>query len=285
VPDLDERPLLAVEGVMVSLGRGNRRREVLHDVSLRVGAGEIVGLIGETGAGKTTLARTILGLNHVDRGSISVAREDVTRFSPAQRKAFRRSGSVQFVFQDPLQSLDPDLTVKAAIGEGLAIRGTPRSEIERRVTTALELVGLSDKLAQRVPGELSGGQRQRVAIARAMAVEPALLLCDEPVSALDAASRIEILDLLRSLRERRRIGILFISHDLGSIAAITDRVAVLYRGEVVETGTTEQILLEPEHPYTRLLVGSAPSLVTGSIDRATRDSLRRRLDEIETRTL
>ncbi|MEP6479864.1 MAG: ATP-binding cassette domain-containing protein, partial [Rhodoglobus sp.] len=247
---------------------------------LRVAAGEIVGLIGETGAGKTTLARTILGLNRVDSGTVSVAGTDVARLSRGQLRAFRRSGAVQYVFQDPLQSLDPELTVRFSVGEGLAIRGDlSRDEIDARVHTALALVGLPERFAGRVPGELSGGQRQRVAIARAMALEPRLLLSDEPVSALDAASRIDILELLVALRDGSGIGQLFISHDLGSIAGVTDRIAVLYRGTVVEEGSTGQILGDPQHPYTRLLVGSAPSLVTGPIDRATRQSLRRQLHD------
>lgn len=285
LPDLNtvadlRAPLLHVDEVSVSLGRGTKRRTVLDRVRLRVAAGEIVGLIGETGAGKTTLARTILGLNRVDSGTVSVAGTDVARLSRGQLRAFRRSGAVQYVFQDPLQSLDPELTVRFSVGEGLAIRGDlSRDEIDAHVHTALALVGLPERFAGRVPGELSGGQRQRVAIARAMALEPRLLLSDEPVSALDAASRIDILELLVALRDGSGIGQLFISHDLGSIAGVTDRIAVLYRGTVVEEGSTGQILGDPQHPYTRLLVGSAPSLVTGPIDRATRQSLRRQLHD------
>lgn len=279
-------PLLSVRDLTVSLGHGRKRTEVLHSANAHVAAGEIVGLIGETGSGKTTLARSILGINRFDAGSVHVNGADIGALSPRALRAFRRAGDVQYVFQDPLQSLDPDLTVAASIAEGLQVReaasgsvgarGTAsRASIRDRVNGALELVGLPVVLGEHLPSALSGGQRQRVAIARAMVLEPRLLICDEPVSALDATNRIAMLDLLVALRSTRpEIGLLFISHDLGSIAGITDRILVLYRGVVVEEGTTSQILRSPQHPYTRLLVGSAPTLTGGAVDRRRRQELR-----------
>jgi len=182
------------------------------------------------------------------------------------------------VFQDPLLSLDPDLTAAQSVAEGLRIRGgLSHDEIRAAVQGALEEVGLDASHGERVPADLSGGQRQRVAIARALVLEARLLLCDEPVSALDAANRIQILTLLARLRDERDLGIVFISHDLGSVAGIADRIVVLYRGRVVEEGPTERVILAPEHPYTRLLLGSAPTLAGGEADRERRQELRRLL--------
>ena len=268
--------LLTVSDLVVSLGRGRARKEILHGVDLTVGPGEIVGLIGETGSGKTTLARTVLGLHPVDRGRVEVADVDVTGLRGARLRAFRLAGVAQYVFQDPLQSLDPDLTLGRSVGEGLEVRGA--TDVAGRVAAAFVLVGLDPELAARRPSEVSGGQRQRAAIARAMVLDPQLLLCDEPVSALDASSRVQVLELLRRLRDDQGIGMLFISHDLGSVAGITDRLAVLYRGRIVEHGPTEQVVSAPEHPYTRLLLGSAPTVDGAGMSRTERAELRARLD-------
>lgn len=256
-------PLLELEGVDVQLGSGRRARRILRDVRLSVSPGEIVGVIGETGSGKTTLARTVLGLNQPSAGSVRVGGTDVTQLSHRRRREFRRSGVVQFVFQDPLRSMDPGRTVAQSVAEGLrATTGrarVPDQDVARSVGRALELVGLDPALRDRRPGELSGGQRQRVAIARAIACQPSLLVCDEPVSALDASNRNKVLRLLSTLRDELGLAIVVIAHDLGSLAGIADRVVVLYRGEIVEDGPIHEVFARPRHPYTGLLLASAPT--------------------------
>jgi oligopeptide/dipeptide ABC transporter ATP-binding protein len=254
-------PLLAVESVDVVLGLGWRAAKVLSGVDLRIWPGEIVGLVGETGSGKTTLARTVVGLVAPARGRVVFDGTTISSLRSGARRAIRRRGHVQLIFQDPLRSLDPDLTVDEIVGEGLRIRGDAGSgEIRRRVLSALGQVGLDATLLDRTPGQISGGQRQRVSIARALAVDPRLLICDEPVSALDASSRNYILRLLQQLRDSLGLPIVVISHDLSSLAGVADRVVVLYRGRIVEDGPVEQVFAAPRHPYTALLMASAPSV-------------------------
>jgi len=253
-------PLLEVAGVDVTLGHGWRATQVLAGVDLDIWPGEIVGLVGETGSGKTTLARTIVGLIRPRKGRIVFAGTEVSGLRRGARRRERRSGHVQLVFQDPLRSLDPDLTVAEIVGEGLAIRGEDARQVANQVADALTKVGLDATLLDRTPGQISGGQRQRVSIARALAAGPRLLLCDEPVSALDASNRNYILRLLRELRDTLSLPIVIISHDLSSLAGIADRVVVLYRGRIVEDGPVSQVFSEPRHPYTALLMASAPSV-------------------------
>jgi oligopeptide/dipeptide ABC transporter ATP-binding protein len=256
----DASPLLAVENLDVVLGRGWQANHVLSQVDLKIWPGEIVGLVGETGSGKTTLARTVVGLIKPKKGRVVFDGTDISRLRGAARRRERRSGHVQLVFQDPLRSLDPDLTVAAIVGEGLKIRGIGSQEIRSRVEDALAKVGLDATVLHRQPGQISGGQRQRVSIARALASDPSLLLCDEPVSALDASNRNYILRLLSELRDSLGLPIVIISHDLSSLAGIADRVVVLYRGRIVEDGPVSQVFSAPRHPYTALLMASAPSV-------------------------
>ncbi len=254
-------PVLDVDSAEVVLGRGWRANRVLSGVSLRMWPGEIVGLVGETGSGKTTLARAIVGLARLAGGRVSVAGKPVSALRGRARRAERRRGTVQFVFQDPLRSLDPDLTVDSIVAEGLRIRGgIDADEIGRRVRRAITDVGLDESVLRRTPGQISGGQRQRVSIARALATRPRLLICDEPVSALDASTRNHILRLLDELRDSLGLSILIISHDLSSLAGTADRIAVLYRGQLVEDGPAESVFAAPRHPYTALLMASAPSV-------------------------
>lgn len=259
-------PVLRVDSVTVRL-HGARRathkvggHRILDEVSLEVREGEILGVIGETGSGKTTLARTIMGLVRPVAGRIELDGEEISRLRGRPRRALRRSGRMQLVFQDPLRSLDPDFTVERIVEEGLVIQGALGAD-ERRAAAAeaLRMVGLDLALTRR-PGQISGGQRQRLAIARAVVMNPRLLVCDEPVSALDASTRNYVLRILGELRHRLSLALVVISHDLASLAGIADRVAVLYQGRIVEEGPLESIFASPRHPYTALLIASAPSV-------------------------
>jgi oligopeptide/dipeptide ABC transporter ATP-binding protein len=189
-------------------------------------------------------------------------------------RAHRRQGGVQYVFQDPLRSLDPDLTVERIVGEGLAIRGDAPDEVRQRVIDALGQVGLDAAMMSRDPGQISGGQRQRVSIARALATGPRLLICDEPVSALDASNRNHVLNLLSELRGSLNLPIIIISHDLNSLAAIADRVVVMYRGKIVEDGPIDKVFAAPRHPYSALLLASTPSVTESRSLRAHQLRLR-----------
>ena len=270
----DDAPLLDVRAIDVHYGKRRNKRQVLSAVSLQVRAGEIVGLIGESGSGKSTVARAIIGLAPVTGGQITVAGHEVTQFRRNQWRSFRRGGFVQYVFQDPLRSLDADVLVVDSIAEPLRItRAGSRAEIEQRVKEYAARVRLDEELLSRFPAEISGGQRQRAAVARALVTEPKLLILDEPVSALDAANRVQVLGSFAGLRSDG-IAMLYISHDLGSVAGICDRTAVLYQGRIVEYGPTTEIVNNPRHPYTRLLVGSAPTLHGTPIERKTRAQLR-----------
>ncbi|MDG6104232.1 ABC transporter ATP-binding protein [Dactylosporangium aurantiacum] len=249
--------VLVVDGLDVTFDR----HRVLADLSLRVRAGEILGVIGETGSGKTTLARAVVGAAPVRAGRITFDGTDLTALRGPALRAWRRTGQVQYVFQDPLRALDPQHTVARIVAEGLTVAGVlDRTAIDAKVTAALVQVGLDPALADRLPGQISGGQRQRVLLARAVALDPRLLLCDEPVSALDASNRNHVLRLLADLRDRAGVTVVVISHDLSSLAGIADRVAVLYGGRLVEQGPIERVLSEPRHPYTALLTASAPSV-------------------------
>ncbi|MFE2695880.1 ABC transporter ATP-binding protein [Streptomyces mirabilis] len=266
-------PVLEVRDLEVHYGPRRRRRRALHGVSLSVAPGETVGIIGETGSGKSTLARAALGLVRASAGSIVIGGEDVSAYGHRPWRTLRRRGVIQYVFQDPLRSLDPDLTIEASLAEPLLIQGVSRQEAATRVRAFLSRVRLSDDLLDRLPGELSGGQRQRVAVARALVTEPRLVILDEPVSALDSANRVQILQILKELRTDG-VALVFISHDLGSVAGVADRIAVLYRGELVEAGTARDVISQPRHAYTRLLVRSAPTLQSAPADRAEREALR-----------
>jgi ABC-type microcin C transport system duplicated ATPase subunit YejF len=271
------QPFLDIDDIDVHYGKRRSKRHVIQSASFAVGTGEIVGLIGESGSGKSTIARAVLGLVGVSRGHIRVGGEDLTEFSAARWRAFRRRGVVQYVFQDPLRSLDPDQLIADSIAEPLRIRGgLSRAGIAEAVRTYAARANLDEALLTRFPGEISGGQRQRAALARALIMQPRLLILDEPVSALDAVNRVQVLATLTSLRAEG-VGLLYISHDLGSVAGIADRTVVLYEGAVVESGVTRQVVTDPQHPYTRLLVGSAPTLAGLPLDRRQRDELRAEL--------
>jgi ABC-type glutathione transport system ATPase component len=272
------QPLLDIDSIDIHFGKWRSKRQIIRSAGFRVGAGEIIGLIGETGSGKSTIARAVLGLVGVSDGHIHIGDDDVTKFSGSQWRAFRRRGLVQYVFQDPLRSLDADVLVADSIAEPLRIRGgLSRSAVSEAVRTYAAKVKLDEVLLSRFPGEISGGQRQRAAIARALITQPRLIILDEPVSAVDAANRVQVLATLLALRSEG-VGMLYISHDLGSVAGITDRTVVLYQGAVVESDVTSELINNPRHPYTRLLVGSAPTLSGMPLDRRQRSELRAELD-------
>lgn len=254
--------LLGIEDLVV--GYGDRHAApVLDGVSLDVNPGEILGLIGETGSGKTTLARATVGLVPARAGRVEFDGTEVTALGGRARRDFRRRGEVQYVFQDPLRALDPDLAAADSVAEPLAAAGVgDRAERAERAGRALRAVGLEPAHGERLPGGLSGGQRQRVLLARALVTEPRLLICDEPVSALDAANRNHVLRLLLNLRDESNIAALVITHDLHSLSGIADRVAVLHEGRLVEQGPVREVLAAPNHPYTRRLLAAAPRLHT-----------------------
>ncbi|WP_329080908.1 ATP-binding cassette domain-containing protein [Streptosporangium sp. NBC_01469] len=255
--------MLEIVGVTAGYGDGGRGGRdvttVIEDVTMRVAAGEIVGLAGESGCGKTTLARVVTGLHRPSAGVVRVAGVDVHALRGRALRAHRRQ--VQMVFQDPYLTLSPRQTVGQALTEPLRIHrvGDARSR-SARVRELLDLVGLDLQVGARRPGQLSGGQRQRVAIARALALEPRLLICDEPVTALDVSVQATVLNLLCDLRDRLEFGCLFITHDLAVLSQLADRIAVMRGGRIVEQGPTGDVTTHPSHPYTRTLLAATPTM-------------------------
>jgi ABC-type glutathione transport system ATPase component len=246
---------------------------VLKDVSLDIRPGECVGLVGESGSGKTTLGRAVLGLAPVTAGSIRYDGRDISHLSRTERRAL--SSDIQVVFQDPYTSLNPAMTIEQILAEPLTVRDVDRAEARRRVRDLLDQVQLPADAGSRLPREFSGGQRQRIAIARALALEPRLIVCDEPVSALDLSTQARVLGLFKEIQERTGVAYLFVSHDLAVVRHLSHRVAVLYRGEIVEWGDGDQVTSRPQHPYTQKLLLAAP--VPDPVQQEQRRAERRRL--------
>ncbi|MEV4627148.1 ABC transporter ATP-binding protein [Micromonospora sp. NPDC049523] len=241
------------------LGPDGVRRTVVSDVSFTLGQGRTLGIVGESGSGKTTTARMVLGVEQPDAGEVRLHGRDWAGLGQAERRRERRR--LQVIYQDPLSSFDPRYTVERVIGEALGVIGHPRGAARRdRTVELLEQVGLDAGYLGRRPLEMSGGQRQRVAIARALAPEPEVIVCDEPVSALDVSVQAQVLDLLADLQQRLGVSYLFISHDLGVIHHVSDQVLVMKDGSVVEAGDTAQIFERPQHAYTRALLAAVPRL-------------------------
>jgi oligopeptide transport system ATP-binding protein len=226
-------------------------------VSFAVKHGEAFGLVGESGCGKTTLAQTLVRLYKPNTGRILFDGVDLAGLGPSAMRPHRRR--IQMIFQDPYASLDPRMTVGHIVGEPLEIYGVgTRAQREARVAELLQTVGLNAYMVNRYPHEFSGGQRQRIGIARALALQPELVICDEPVSALDVSIQAQVLNLLRDLQTEFGLTYLFIAHNLAAVAYVCDRIGVMYLGKLVELGTTEQICERPMHPYTRALLSAVP---------------------------
>ncbi len=262
-----DAPVLEVEDLTVQFRTREPGRAVVHavtDASFEIAPGETLGLIGESGSGKSTVARAVSQLLRGDRVSVEGSvRLEGTRIDVLNRRRLRgHRHLMQMIFQDPNDALDPRMTVRQSIEQPAQIlRKSDELDLTTRVDDALDAVGLTAAMGDRRPHELSGGQRQRVNIARALSVQPRVLLCDEVVSALDVSIQADILNLLAQLQRERNLAYLFISHDLGVVASISDRIGVMYLGRIVEVGTTEQVVNKPLHPYTEALLSADPEVL------------------------
>jgi ABC-type glutathione transport system ATPase component len=237
-------------------GFGKAGFKALNDINIHVGQGETLGLVGESGSGKTTLGRAILGLAPVTAGSIDFLGKEISHASRRQRRELSRD--LQVVFQDPYTSLNPSMEIGQILAEPLQIQGMDGAAATKRIAELLDQVGLPTDALHRLPREFSGGQRQRVAIARALALSPKLIVCDEPVSALDLTTQARILDLFLQIQKDTGVSYLFVSHDLDVVRHISHRVAVMYKGEIVEQGPASQVTVNPTHPYTQRLLMASP---------------------------
>ncbi|KIL39716.1 peptide ABC transporter substrate-binding protein [Gordoniibacillus kamchatkensis] len=255
-------PLLEVKGLHKHFAVGGQWKKkgvvkAVNGVDLTVGRGETVGIVGESGCGKSTVGRLILRLLDLTEGEIRFEGMDISRLSASRMRPIRKQ--MQCVFQDPYASLNPRMTVGAAIAEPLFLQGgLSRKEATLRAERLLDTVGLHAQASRLYPHEFSGGQRQRIAIARAIALGPKLIVADEPVSALDVSIQAQIVNLLGDLKEKTQVSYLFISHNLSVVRHISDRVAVMYLGRIVESGTRDQLFDNPKHPYTQALLSSVP---------------------------
>ncbi|MGD8991299.1 MAG: ABC transporter ATP-binding protein [Desulfobacterales bacterium] len=229
----------------------------VEDISFKITRARTLGLVGESGCGKTTVARLILKLLNADGGKILFNGQDITQLDEKEMKPLRKE--IQIIFQDPYGSLNPRMTVGQSIAEGLKIAGIhSRTQQEQRLENLLKMVGMSPAGSDRFPHEFSGGQRQRIGIARALSVEPALIICDEPVSALDVSIQAQIINLLKDLQRQLQLSYLFISHDLNVVGYLCDMVAVMYKGQIMEYAPADALFDHPIHPYTHLLLSAIP---------------------------
>jgi oligopeptide/dipeptide ABC transporter ATP-binding protein len=248
--------LLSLSDVHVRFNTAAGVVRAVNGVSLDLAVGETLGLVGESGCGKSTLGKAILRLVPIAAGEIRVEGIDIAPLDKARLNDMRRK--VQMIFQDPYGSLNPRSTVGRSVAQPMIVAGWTTDATAERVETLLRWVGLPDDARQRYPHEFSGGQRQRIGIARALALSPKLIICDEPVSALDVSVRAQVINLLEDLKQQFGVSYLFISHDLSVVEHIADRVAVMYLGTIVEAGARDQIWRNPQHPYTKALLAAAP---------------------------
>ncbi|MDQ0680224.1 ABC-type glutathione transport system ATPase component [Arthrobacter pascens] len=255
----ESAPLLTVNNLVVEYPSKKFRAKpfrALTNINISIGQGETLGLVGESGSGKTTLGRAVLGLAPVTGGKITFEGKDISHATRKQRRTLSRD--LQVVFQDPYTSLNPALEIGDILAEPLGVQGMEQSAAKKRVKELLDQVGLPADAIHRLPREFSGGQRQRVAIARALALSPKLIVCDEPVSALDLSTQARVLDLFLQIQRDTGVSYLFVSHDLDVVRHISHRVAVMYHGEIVEQGPAEIVTRDPEHPYTQRLLLASP---------------------------
>ena len=252
------KPLIDIRNLTKHFDRGRHKIHAVDDVSLSIEAGEIVGLVGESGSGKSTLGRTLLGLDRKTAGEIFYKGSKLPAVYRA--KDFRRyARSMQMIFQDPYSSLNPRMTAGEIIDEALRLHSDlSKANIANRTEEWLVKVGLNIDHLGRYPHEFSGGQRQRIGIARALILEPDFVVCDEPISALDVSVQAQIVDLLGELKRSLGLTLLFIAHDLSMVRYVSDRMAVMYLGSLVEIGRSDRVFFDPKHPYTELLIGSNP---------------------------
>jgi peptide/nickel transport system ATP-binding protein len=251
--------MLDLRDLRVVYGSGRHAFAAVDRATLSIPAGGTLGLVGESGSGKSTIARALVGLTPVASGTISLEGEDVTAARARSARAYRKR--VQMVFQDPFSSLNPRMTIGEMLGEAVAIRldGGGRSARRTEAVRAIELVGLGAGTLDRYPHQFSGGQRQRIALARALAIQPKVVILDEVTSALDVSVQAAMLNLLKELQAELGLSYLFISHDLAVVGAMSDRVAVMYLGQLLEEAPAEQLFAAPQHPYTRALIDSVPA--------------------------
>ena len=257
VRDLVTHFRVGTKGVIFGIGATRKTVRAVDGVNLTIQRGETLGLVGESGCGKSTLGYTILQLERATAGEVYYDGQSLTRLKGRELRQFRRR--MQIIFQDPYSALDPRMTIGQAVGEPLRVHQiVPKAEVEDRVEELLGTVGLNPYFKNRYPHEFSGGQQQRIVIARALSVEPEFIVCDEPISALDVSIQAQIINLLEELQDRFSLTYLFISHDLRVVRHISDRVAVMYLGKIVEQARIDELHDHPLHPYTQALLSSVP---------------------------